>query len=173
MWHQKFPFSAVHLVGKMWMQSQQSGVPLLAAHLLSSCWLLALAGWYLVASFPYVLLWATVGACFKFILLLLTGKKKIFSIFGCVCPKVLLIWWSKLGDLLKPLVQKWEAQRSVSMVWNTLCCAPQHQSWDSSVPQAVGMVLADHGIQWEKKRFRKEQPDMYEAELSASLGWLY
>lgn len=53
----------------------------------------------------------------------------------CLCAEVLLFWLSKLGDLLKPLVQKWEAQRSVCMrqVWNAPSCAPQHQSWETAL----------------------------------------
>lgn len=173
MWHQHFPFSAVHLVSKIWMQRQQNCIPLLAAHLLSSYWLLALAWWYLVISFPHdclaALMWATVGDCFKFIILPLPGKKKkknsvslaasVLRFFSCGCPD-----W---GTCSSPLYRNekhrglcaWDRCGTLPIVLlnsgaERQLCAPSSRHGPCTAQDPVG-----------EGRLGKEQPDMYEAVL--------
>lgn len=106
---------------------------------------------------------------------LLSQAKKTFNVFGCLCPEFFSSGCPNWGTCPSPLHRNekhrdlcaWDRSGTFPIVLlNTRagrqlcapsCCHDPCRSW-----HPVG-----------KSRFGKEQPDMYEAELSASPGWLY
>lgn len=180
MWHQHFPFSAVHLVGKkIWMQSQQSCVPLFpfALQLLTFGSCMVVSCDLFSSPLPYSANMSHCGWPFQ---IYHTSshrqKKKISSMSlaasvlrffssGCpnwgTCSSPLyrnekhrdLCAWDRSGTLLIVLLNT-RAERQL--------CAPSCRHGPCRSQDPVG-----------KSRFGKEQHDMCEAELSASPGWLY